>query len=241
MEAPRKADASTGQPPEEMAPRRCHQRSSWAVTLRTRGRPPQRVCIEPASVTVRLVPLELPRLRGLLPPQARRSWGEALAATQVALRQAERPRLHIDLVTETATVNGTQRLRLSLSQLCWLAALAWARKQGEGWIDAADHRALRHVLPHIQPGVSWVARRHNKALRGLREDPVHEPDEASMRTLRSQTRSALRRACQALPHGGLLIPEIRSRWHEGGKETAQRLLLEGERITLRFCNVTRVG
>lgn len=208
------------------------------VMLRARGSQPQPLLVEPASVTVRLVALELPRLRGLLPPQARGSWGEALTATQVALRQAERPRLDIDLVAEIATVNGTQILPLSLSQLIWLAALAWSRKHGKDWIDAADYSALRHVLRHVQPGAAWMPRRHNKALRGLRADPTHVPDEGSMRTLRAQTRSALRKACQPLPHGQLLIPEIRSQWHDGAKETAQRLPLEGERITLRLCNVT---
>ncbi len=205
-----------------------------------RGGQPRSVLVEPASVTVRLVPLELPLLRGLLPPQARESWGEALTATQVALRQAERPRLDIDLVAERATVNGTQVLPLSLSQLIWLAALAWSRKQGTGWIDAADHRALRQVLQHVQPGAVWIPRRHNKALRGLRADPAHVPDEGSMRTLRAQTRSALRKASQPLPHGSLLVPEIRSQWHDGAKETAQRLPLEGERIGLRLCNVTTI-
>lgn len=209
------------------------------VMLQARGSRPRHVVIEPASVTVRLVPLELPRLRGLLPPQARDSWGEALSATQVALRQAERPRLHIDLLAETATVNGTHLLPLSLSQLCWLAALAWARQQGgEGWVDAADHTPLRHVLERVQPGIPWVARRHNKALRGLRSDPTHDPDEASMRTLRAQTRTALRRGVESLPHGRLLVPELRSRWQDGAKQTAQRLPLEGERIRIRFCNVT---
>ena len=41
---------------DEMAPRRCHQRSSWAVTLRTRGRRPrgvvaplEEVCFQPEA------------------------------------------------------------------------------------------------------------------------------------------------------------------------------------------------
>jgi CRISPR-associated protein (TIGR02584 family) len=186
--------------------------------------------IRPSDVTVSLVHLDLPRLRGLLPPESRGGWLETLAATQSALREAERPRLHIDLIAEEAWVNDA-RLPLSLSQLIWLAVLARARKQGEGWVDVSDHEPLRGVLQQIQPGVTWEKQSHNQALVALRE-PDGDPDEAALRTLRSQTKRRLVQLCQKIPHGALLVPEIRT-VSCNGKQTQQRLPLEGERISVR--------
>jgi len=187
--------------------------------------------LDATQISVLLVEVELPRLRGLLPPSARSDWQGALDATQNTLQKLHRPVVVVDLCRGAATVNGLP-LPLSHSQLIWFAVLAVARMKGEGWVASSDAHPITTLLGRVQ-NTPWFYRVRNRALRQLMA-VSQAAEEDLLRVLRSQTRSRVLRAVSEISNGILVVPEHRAMWVEGGKQTAQRLPLEAERVTVVF-------
>lgn len=185
------------------------------------------------QVTVSLVKVSLPRLRGLLRPGDLQSPEKAIAAAQHAVDRVEIPVLRVSLIDGTCSVKG-QRLPLTASQFVWYATLAVERRLGgDGWTHA-DSPTQAAILQG-SPAPAW---------RDLESLPVFFMllakkgqlsttlgMESSLRTMRSKARDAVRGFCRKhMPvHEGLLVPQIKSL--PGGKRM-QRIEMPAENIEI---------
>lgn len=174
------------------------------------------------EVTVGLVEPRLPRLRCLLMERDRASFAHALEAGEAALERGPLPQLALDLRTRELRVNDLT-IRLSADQMIWYATLAFARQQGEGWLDVQDTTLLARVVELCES--FW--------LRGERlvSEAYDFSDEASawrlqkLQSLRSRLRKKLNQALRGHPHRGLLVPE--QRFTVGRASSVERLALDG--------------
>ncbi|MBI2375482.1 MAG: hypothetical protein HYV07_15915 [Deltaproteobacteria bacterium] len=179
--------------------------------------------IDPRTVSVRLVELELPRLSGLISP-APDTFVAAKDASQRSIDLASPPGVVVHLGDGSATANG-ERIPLSEAELVWFAFLAHARKSSaDGWALAGQdgHDALREFLRRLGP---WVDRVKTKPLERLRNGE-YVPDE-DLRNLRGKTVQKLKRWCASThpEFSPWLVPRVRGgRW--------QRLELPEERIRI---------
>ena len=166
-----------------------------------------RAVIDPATVTIDLVDVTVPRLRGFLADTAIDTWQDAVLAGQAMLDQTAPPRLHVDLNTGTITANE-ERLPLSHARTAWYATLAAERltpTRPDGWIDALDDAPLARILSAAGPWAeatrcSWM---DELCRRGSHTNPQ------SATKLRSTTSSQLARLAAVRPTLRLLVPEKR--------------------------------
>ncbi len=184
------------------------------------------------EVEVKLVDLQLPRLGGLLTEADLSTWQAALSAGQRGIDAAAPPRLTIDLHAGRAKIDE-RPLKLSPGALVWLAVLAHARVEGEGWVAASDDRPWARLGRRLgEP--EWLERGRSEALRrALASEGVDMQDLGSTR---SRARKALLDWCSAQSPSlaRWLVPERDSRKHDGAKATFQRLPLPGDHIDLRW-------
>ena len=117
------------------------------------------------DVEVRLVNVVLPRLRELVPGDMLATYASALAASQAAVDAAALPRLIVDLAKGEVKVDVVV-LELSPSEFIWYAALALARRDGEGWIAAADLVALRSIADACS-AKGWTDKVESDPIRAL--------------------------------------------------------------------------
>lgn len=106
-----------------------------------------------ADVDIRIVDVQLPRLRGLLTTDALGSYDEALRVGQARVDEVAVPHLTIDLQSGTLTIDNDV-VKMSASNVMWIAALAVARlddAEGAGWVSSSSVKQLRRVLA----GSSW--------------------------------------------------------------------------------------
>jgi CRISPR-associated protein (TIGR02584 family) len=197
-----------------------------------------------ADVQVQLVPVTLPRLRGLLPAAALTTYASALNAGQLAIDIATMPSLVIDLVKGVATVDGAT-MQLSTSELLWYATLAVARQSpgnAEGWIDVSNLGLLKTVAGVCADRV-WSETVKAKALRWLlgqhgKEVYKTKPDDADLaddlKKTRSETLTKVAEWAQAHRPStmGYLVPEKDRRFSEGALTARQRLRLPPDRISV---------
>ncbi|MBI4816527.1 MAG: hypothetical protein HY791_09715 [Deltaproteobacteria bacterium] len=188
--------------------------------------------IDPQSVSVSIVELELPHLAGLLGPSGLESFEMAKRLSQAAIDAASPPWLSIDLEDGSASANG-ERIPLSEAELVWFAYLAHARRTtAEGWVVAGQdgHTSLGAFLSTLGPWTSKIRTRPLELLAGGQ----YVADE-DLRNLRGKTIQKLKRWCEAeRPHfAPWLLPKTRGgRW--------QRLPLDPSRISfVRNSGVSR--
>jgi CRISPR-associated protein (TIGR02584 family) len=194
-----------------------------------------RGALDAREVEVRLVPVSLPRLRGLLRDGDRTTAQKALAVAQQAVDRAGYPVLRVDLQAGTCSVNG-RTMKLGASQFLWYATLAIERKKGEGWTPA-DNPTLRALL-RAKPTPSWMKiellpEQFRMARRGEKANLGNNP---ALRTLRVKTHDAVQAFATAhFPtHGHLLVPvtQARPKGTPKGTPHRQRIDLSADSITL---------
>lgn len=191
--------------------------------------------LDARDVEVRLVPVSLPRLRGLLRDGDMLTAQKALSAAQQAVDRAGVPLLRVDLEQGTCSVNG-HPMALGVSQFLWYATLAIERLRGDGWTPA-DNPTLRALL-QAKPTPSWLQveslpEQFRFARRGNKSDLGNNP---ALRTLRAKTHDAIKAfaAAQFPSHGHLLVPVTQARGKGTPKVTPhrQRIELPGDSIEL---------
>jgi CRISPR-associated protein (TIGR02584 family) len=183
--------------------------------------------LDAREVEVRLVPVSLPRLRGLLRDGDMTTAQKALSAAQQAVDRAGFPLLRVDLEGGTCSVNG-KPVGLGVSQFLWYATLAIERRRGDGWTPA-DNPTLRALLG-AKPTPSWLQveslpEHFRFARRGENADLGNNP---ALRTLRSKTHDAVEAfAMTQFPsHGHLLVPVTQTRPKGTPKGTPHRQRIE---------------
>jgi hypothetical protein len=193
--------------------------------------------IDPASVAVTLVQLELPRLRGMLGLEVPATYDAALALAQGAVDAAAPPRVVADLTGPRIAVDGVE-VSLSRGQcLVWLALLL-ARVDGrdEGWVAGFDSTWLVEALERVRQATGspmWSPQ--GAAFSKLsRDDAVMiEGVEQSVRELRSRTRRRLERFCEEQGvDPSAIVPVKRVFSGDGGRSTQQRVPLDPRFITI---------
>ena len=193
-----------------------------------------------SEVKVALVDVPIPRLGGLLPEAALKTWQSALSAGQQAIDAAAPPPLVVDLVAGVVTA-ADHTLPLSGLRLVWFAALAIARTGSAegGWLESADDEALKRLAQSVCKTRWWKSIRSAVAVDFLLDYEL-DPDETPDRTLkkaRSDTRRKIARWCSDEAPGWKrwLVPEKRSHHTQTeGKVSAQRLALPADRITIKL-------
>jgi len=193
------------------------------------------------DVDVQLVNVLLPRLRDLVTADKLVSYAQALGATQAAVDASALPRLVVDLVGGEARVDGVA-LPLSASELIWYAALALARRDGEGWIRANSLEALR-IVADACASLDWTESVQSEPIRALLSMAIknatkYEDDDealaADLTKLKADTKRRLKTWCTKHRAASLPVLEPKGRrQHEGGSVTFyQRLALPPDRIEI---------
>ena len=192
---------------------------------------------EARDVGVHLVDVQLPRLRGLLSDEALATYASALAAGQAAVDAVAIPLVSIDLVKGDASVDGMV-LPLSHSELIWYAALARARRAGDGWIAASDLSDVRIVVAACG---AWTEAVKSKPLKKLLGDDTlykkHDDNAellADLAMLKADTRKRMKAWCTKHRPSctALLVPEDK-RWKvDGTLAFHQRVVLDKGHIEI---------
>lgn len=185
--------------------------------------------IPASSIAIHLIELPHPRIAALFGLRERPDFVRAVRMATARVEAASRPMLSIHLGLRRASWGGID-LRLSLDHLVILAALAEARREGDGWTGTNVAR-LCSILQRTDAAGSL----RNSGLKTLARDPAWESDDkgAWLSGTRSRLARHLRDWFSANDIGGreLLVLERRiagdgaGRWHE------QRLVLAGDLIT----------
>lgn len=173
-----------------------------------------------SSVSVHLVDVQVPRLRGLLPEGTLASYATALAAGQAAVDAVAIPQLSIDLGKGEARVDGIV-LPLSHSELIWYAALALARRAGDGWVAASDLSGVKVVVAAC--GAWTEAVKSNPLKKLLGDDTLYKKYDdnaellADLAKLKADTRKRMKAWCTKHRPSctALLVPEDK-RWKVDG-------------------------
>jgi CRISPR-associated protein (TIGR02584 family) len=187
-------------------------------------------------VRVQLVDVVLPRLRGLLGDHELASYSGALAAGQAAVDAASPPQLVVDLVAGEVRVDGT-RVPFSTSEFAWFAALALARRRGDGRIETHDFTTLRQIMtrPDKCTWVSLVSDPLSAVLASAKGGLVDDTDLAlDLAKLKANTRKRMQTWCRAHRPAWepLLVPLITKRHHpDTGLTYFQQLPLAGGHVT----------
>jgi CRISPR-associated protein (TIGR02584 family) len=195
--------------------------------------------VDARTVEVVLVPVEVPRLAGVIPAGHRGSFELALAASRAAVAAITPPALEVDLAAGVVAVDG-DALPLTAGQVAWYAALAWARATRRAPDDGAIPSAgcLEVVREVLAPWTArpWVREIRDGVLRARLGLPtIHgapvAPDaiDEQLPKLRSDTRRAVRTwVARRRPRAweAWLVPTVRKQ----AGATSQRLELPPERI-----------
>jgi CRISPR-associated protein (TIGR02584 family) len=191
-----------------------------------------------ADVQVRLIDVQLPRLRGLLSEAALHTYAAALSAGQAAVDAAEPPYLLVDLATGKASVSG-EVLPLSPSEFIWWAILADARRKSPGRVLSNDLDTLRSVIRRCA-AFPWTETVKNRTLMAYlaEEAPSGKSVKeiaADLSKLRADTRRRLTKWCvDGRSHWGRwLIPESSQGKIKGVLVHSQQIALGGDRIDVR--------
>lgn len=188
--------------------------------------------IDPASVVVTLVALELPRLRPFLGADAPPSYEAALVLAQGGVDAAAPPRVVADFSVPRVTVNGV-KVALTEGECLVLLSLLLARVEGDddGWVRSADTTWLTKARQRSRDAMGrpgWEPQSKALAGAGAGGKPATDP----IRTLRSKM---VRRLKQHHTQGmdvGAMIPEVRKYGHENASVTSQRIKLDPRYISL---------
>jgi CRISPR-associated protein (TIGR02584 family) len=202
--------------------------------------------VDASKVGVHLVDVVVPRLRTLVPEEARASFDRALEAAGQVAGELAPPEMAFDLREGTVRVAG-QPLDMPHSALVWLATLALHKldsAEGDGWLAVADTERIRRLLHPIRD-LRWV-RNHVKSralaavigVGGVKMPPVEKEGER-LKKLRADTRRDLEKWLDDPDRrdwSRWLIPEARKEAHEG----FQRLPLPRAFITVTLPDRTAV-
>lgn len=189
------------------------------------------------DVGVNLVDVQLPRLRGLLADDSLETYAFALAAGQAAVNAVAIPQLSIDLAKGEAQVDGIT-LPLSHSELIWYAALAHARRAGDGWVATSDLSPLKIVTAAC--GAWSDAVKSNPLKKLLGDNTLYTKKDAEaelladLAKLKADTRKRMKAwSTKHRPScAPLLVPEDK-RWKvDGALAFHQRLVLDKGHIEI---------
>lgn len=168
----------------------------------------ERGTFDAREVEVQLVPVALPRLRGLLRHGDLATAQKALAAAQQAVDLAALPTLRVDLEQGICLLDG-QPMKLATSHFLWYATLVIERwRGGDGW-TLPDHQTLRALLT-TRPVPAWlpVESLPEHFRRAHRREAADLGKNGALRTARVKAHHAVERIVQARSprHAELLIP-----------------------------------
>ena len=197
--------------------------------------------LDAQTVEVYMVPVEVPRLAGLLEPEHLVSFEVALEASRQAIEAMTPPHLFVDLDQGKAFVNG-EHLPLSAAQLTWYGLLALVRvrdaAEGSGEV-ASDPVPLLETLLRGISAKDWSEKINEATLRtalGLGPKVVAvsvDSNAEQLKKLRADTKRAVAK---------WLNRKVRPAWAklllpESGKRNAtgfQRLPLDFRHIEVRL-------
>jgi hypothetical protein len=173
------------------------------------------------AVDVRLVDVQLPRLRGLLPPSALLSFAAAVAASASGA-------VSVDLTARTVTVGGRE-LRLSANQMVWYAALAVARHvRADGALRADDDP----IVPRV-----WTAALAAWHAEPYELSPAWDGDLRLLRPIRSRLRRELQSSLQGSPWAAHAVPQLSRTGTGASVVTRERLPAAEVRLCARLMAV----
>ncbi len=150
--------------------------------------------VDPKTVDINLVEIDLVKLGGLLGKDALGSYSAAIEKSRAAISALSPPRLKLDLVEGRCWVEG-ESLPLSSAELLWYGFLAQGRASSEeGWVVVGQdgHGALRDFYVSLieRP---WATKIRTQPLRALASgDYVADED---LKNLRGKTVQKVKRWC----------------------------------------------
>ena len=188
---------------------------------------------DPASVDVRLVDVQAPRLRGLLRERDLMTHASALRAGQVAIDALVEERLVFDM-TQGCVRLGRDVIVLSKAQLLWYATLARERCVGldnEGWLAVGDVEGLECVAKACSR-FGWAHKvrvpplKRYLGFKTKRTDSENDVD--SLTKVRADTLRVLGKFAKGRPRdlASRVVPEKK----KAAGVNLQRIALEPERI-----------
>lgn len=184
--------------------------------------------IKPSTIDIQIVDVELPRLGGLLEPNALDTFDAAMLAGQTAIDALRLPLLEFDLWRGTCALDH-HSVGVSAAELLWFAFVASARRDTpDGWVVAgqAGHPALaafaRRLANH-----AWVSRIRTRPLQRLIAGEY--VDDEDLRNLRAKTIQRLKRWCadHAPAAAGWIVPESDGRGQQRLRLTADQIRIAG--------------
>ncbi len=163
-----------------------------------------------AGVGVRLDPVPVPRLRRVIGDDRPGSFSAAMSVGQRALDAMTLPELVVDLALPEVRIDDVAVSGLNPSDVLWLATLAVARQQSDGWVASDVDHFFKEVCISVRHH-EWCSDVQSNVLKwgfGL-EDEL--PKETAMNQWRSRALRAYRKYVkQHLPQWDrLLVPSRR--------------------------------
>ena len=156
--------------------------------------------LDVTTVDVTLVPVEVPRLAGLIAAEHLVSFETALERSRQAIEALAPPQLVVDLEHGVVTVNGAW-IPLSPGQVAWYGLLAVQRVRagahGEGWVPTHAGALFAELLPGVA-GTAWAQKIRDYSVRVALGLPmihgkVFEPDKGEyLAKLRADTAKAVK-------------------------------------------------
>ena len=163
-----------------------------------------------ASVGVRLDAVPVPRLRRVIGDDRPGSFSTAMSVGQRALDAMTPPQLVIDLAVPEVRIDDVVVTGLNPSDVLWLATLAVARQESDGWVASDVDHFFQQVCMSARHH-EWCNDVHSKVLQWGLGVRAKLPKETSMNQWRSRALRAYRRYVkQHLPQWDrVLLPSRR--------------------------------